>query len=83
VIAGITGDRFYDPVAMTDGFHVAALACAGLAASGGVLAWLTISDDALTAEPERHGRPPVAVPTDYSCSVAGPPWQPAHQPGSP
>jgi hypothetical protein len=32
-----------------------------------VRAWLTISDDALAAEPERRGEPPVAVPNDYSC----------------
>ncbi|HEX4671326.1 MAG TPA: DHA2 family efflux MFS transporter permease subunit [Solirubrobacteraceae bacterium] len=61
IVAGITGDRFYDAEAMTHGFHVAMLACAGLAAAGGVIAWLTISDTAL------------ATPTDYSCPVAGPP----------
>jgi EmrB/QacA subfamily drug resistance transporter len=77
LIAGITGDRFYDGAAMTHGFHIAALVCAGLAAAGGVLAWLTISDDVLTAEPARRGEPAVAVSTDYSCSVAGPPWRPA------
>jgi EmrB/QacA subfamily drug resistance transporter len=61
IVAGITGDRFYDAGAMTRGFHVAMLACAGLAAAGGVIAWLTISDTVL------------ATPTDYSCPVAGPP----------
>jgi hypothetical protein len=65
VIAGITGDRFYDPAAMTHGFHVAMLACTGLAAAGGAVAWLTISDQAL------------AAPTEYSCPVAGPPLRPA------
>ncbi len=77
VIAGITGNRFYDSAAMTHGFHIAMPTLAALAAAGGVLAWLTISDDALAAEPERRGEPPVAVPTDYSCSVAGPPWRSA------
>jgi hypothetical protein len=48
---------------MTPGFHVAMAAAAGLSAIGGVVAWLTISDDALRAEPERRKQPPVAVPT--------------------
>jgi EmrB/QacA subfamily drug resistance transporter len=60
LIAGLTGDKFYDPAAMTDGFHMAMVACAGLAAAGGVLAWLTISDDVLKTER-----------TDFSCAVAG------------
>src|SRR6266498_2498767 len=77
VIAGITGDRFYDSAAMTHGFHIAMPTLAALAAAGGVLAWLTIGNDALAAEPERRGEPPVAVPTDYSCSVADPPWRSA------
>ena len=34
LIAGLTGDKFYDPVAMTDGFRIAMVACAGLAAAG-------------------------------------------------
>jgi hypothetical protein len=60
---------------MTHGFHVATIASAALAAAGGVVAWLGISDDALAAEPERRGQPPVAVPTDHSCALAGPPPQ--------
>jgi EmrB/QacA subfamily drug resistance transporter len=75
VIAGITGARFYVSAAMTHGFHVAMLTCGVLAATGGVLAWLTISKDALTAGPERRGEPGVAVPAEYSCSIAGPPWR--------
>lgn len=78
LVAGITGDSFYDPAAMTDGFHIAMLTCAALAAAGGAVAWLTISNDALAAEPERRGQPPIAVPTHYTCAVAGPPWQPAN-----
>jgi hypothetical protein len=66
LIAGITGDRFYDGSAMTRGFHIAMLACAGVAAAGGVVAWLTISDDALAeTQPD----------SAHSCPVAGPPWQ--------
>jgi EmrB/QacA subfamily drug resistance transporter len=80
LIAGLTGDSFYDPAAMADGFHVAMLACAVLAAAGGILAWLTISDDVLEAEPKRRGEPPVTVSTDFSCGVAGPPLRPASEP---
>jgi hypothetical protein len=78
LVAGITGDSFFDPAAMTDGFHIAMLTCAALAAAGAAVAWLTISNDALAAEPERRGQPPIAVPTHYACAVSGPPWQPAN-----
>ena len=77
VIGGITGQKFYDPEAMTDGFHIAMVVSAVLAAAGGVIAWFTISDDVLASEPERRGEPPVAVRAEYSCSVAGPPWRSA------
>jgi len=77
LIAGITGQNFYDPSAMTDGFHIAMFACAALAAVGGVIAWLTISADVLAAEPKRRGRPPTTVPAEFSCSVAGPPLRSA------
>jgi hypothetical protein len=73
LVAGITGDRFYEPAAMTDGFHMAMFACAGLAAAGEIVAWFTISDDALQADPLLLGAKPVPVSTHYSCPVAGPP----------
>ena len=72
LIAGLTGDKFYDPAAMTDGFHMAMVACAGLAVAGGVLAWLTISADVLESEPEVTAR----LSTDQSCGVTGTPLQP-------
>ncbi len=73
LIAGLEGHRFYDPASMTDGFRVAMIACAALAGIGGALAWLTISDDALRAEPEHRGEPPVEMSRDYSCGVTEPP----------
>ena len=73
LIAGLTGEAFYDPAEMADGFAIAMIACAGLAALGGLLAWLTISDDVLHAEPKRRGELPHRVSTDFSCSVAGTP----------
>jgi MFS family permease len=74
LVAGLTGRAFYDPAKMTDGFHVAMLVAAGLAAAGGVVAWLTISNDALKSKPEEGDQAPAAAPrTGYSCSLAGPP----------
>ena len=75
LIAGLTGDKFYDPAAMTDGFRMAMFACAGLSILGGILAWLTISSDVLEAEPEA----PREVLTDFSCAVAGTPLRPERE----
>ena len=72
VIAGLTGDAFYDPASMTDGFRIAMLSCGGLAAAGGVIAWFTISSDVLHAEPEPGGARPTEVLHDVSCGAPGP-----------
>lgn len=52
LIAGLTGSSFYDPTAMTHGFHVAMLVCAVLAAAGGVLAWVAIDNTVLASRPD-------------------------------
>lgn len=69
-IAGLSGDAFYDPAQMTGGFHVAMVACAVLAALGGVLAWFTISSEVLHAE-EEPGAAAARLTEEYSCPVAG------------
>jgi EmrB/QacA subfamily drug resistance transporter len=79
LVGGITGDLFYSPSAMTHGFHVAMAACAGLAVVGGILAWLTISDEVLHTEPEPAGGTPVQIGSDYSCPVAGTALRPARE----
>ncbi len=79
IVAGLTGDDFYDPAKMTDGFHVAMLVCAGLAALGGALAWLTISPQVLNAEPEPGGGTPERLAEDFSCGVGGPPLRPGRE----
>ena len=79
LVAGLTGDAFYNPAAMTDGFHMAMLVCAGLAAAGGVLAWATISNDVLHAEPEPQGGTPERLADDYMCPVSGAPLRPARE----
>ncbi|HET7719901.1 MAG TPA: MFS transporter [Acidimicrobiales bacterium] len=65
-VAGITGDRFYDPGAMADGFRIAMVVCAALAGAGGLIAWASI----------RRPRPAPAE-THFSCAVAGTPLRPS------
>jgi len=79
VLAGITGDSFYDPEKMTDGFHMGMLICAGLAAAGGVLAWLTITATVLHTEAEPGGDTPERLAEDFSCGVNGPPLRPGRE----
>lgn len=75
LIAGLTGDAFYDPDAMTEGFRTAMVVCASLAAFGGVFAFLTIRADVLVDRPSVDGETPAgAEPAhEYSCGVTGPP----------
>jgi hypothetical protein len=65
LVGGLTGDAFYDPAAMTDGFHVAMVVTAALAALGGAIAWLTIDPHVLRPQPER-------LP-EYECPICGTP----------
>src|SRR5215211_295993 len=79
LIAGLTGDAFYDPASLTDGFRMAMIACAALSAAGGILAWLTISSDVLHAEPEPGGAPPTEVLGEFSCGAPGPLLRPGRE----
>jgi EmrB/QacA subfamily drug resistance transporter len=79
VLAGITGEGFYDPAEMTDGFHMAAVACAALAALGGLIAWLTIEGGVLHPEAEPGGDTPERLAEDYSCAIAGTPLRPGRE----
>jgi EmrB/QacA subfamily drug resistance transporter len=79
LVAGLTGEKFYEPAAMTHGFHVAMLACAALALVGGLLAWVTISSDVLVSRAHAEGADPTAVLDDVVCSVAGAPLRPARE----
>ncbi len=74
LLAGLTGDAFYDPSAMTDGFRTAMMVCAGLSAAGGALAWLTIKDDVLADDPAA-----AEACGDRSCGVSGTPLFPAER----
>jgi EmrB/QacA subfamily drug resistance transporter len=77
LVAGLTGDSFYQPSSMTHGFHVAMVACAVLAALGGLLAWLTISSEVLHAEPSAPGGSEDPVCASFSCDVTGAPIRPS------
>ncbi|UDY34308.1 MFS transporter [Dermatobacter hominis] len=68
-LTGLTGDDFYVPSAMTDGFRQSMVICAALSAAGGVLAWLTIRDRRAAPTPE-----PVE---GFCCPVAAPPLRQA------
>ena len=69
LIGGLTGDAFYDPAAMTAGFHTAMVAAAALAALGGLVAWLTI-DPAVLEDP---GESVARLSVDHECAVSGTP----------
>ncbi|MCB0875301.1 MAG: DHA2 family efflux MFS transporter permease subunit [Solirubrobacterales bacterium] len=74
LIAGLTDDSFYDPAAMTEGFHTAMYVTAALSALGGLIAWATISSDVLAADESAE------QPTgEFSCDFNGPPVYPSHR----
>jgi EmrB/QacA subfamily drug resistance transporter len=79
IVAGLTGEGFYDPVKMADGFQMAMVACAALAAAGGVLAWLTISAEVLHVEAEPTGDTPERLAEDFNCGVGAPPLRPGRE----
>jgi EmrB/QacA subfamily drug resistance transporter len=78
-VAGLSGEGFYDPAKMTDGFHMGMAVCAVLAAIGGVLAWFTISSTVLHAVPEPSGDTPERLAEDFSCGVGAPPLRPGRE----
>jgi ABC-type Fe3+ transport system permease subunit len=78
--AGLTADAYRDPTALTRSFHTAMIITACVAATGGLIAWLTIRSDVLDRRPARHhtgcpvGGPPVV---DVPASAAAPQPEPA------
>ncbi|HEU4599112.1 MAG TPA: MFS transporter, partial [Solirubrobacterales bacterium] len=79
VAVGLTGKDFYDPAKMTDGFHMAMVICAGLAALGGALAWLTIAAGVLHPEAEPGGDTPERLAEDFTCGFEAPPLRPGRE----
>ena len=79
-LAGLTGEKFYVPAAMTRGFHVAMLACAFLAVIGSVVAWLAIDNNVLDVPgPHDVAEGPNGAAA-YSCGVCAPPLRPSGEP---
>jgi MFS family permease len=82
-LAGITGDIYQHPAALTSGFHKAVLIAAVVAALGGVLAAATIRNPARKAGAEPSE--PEAV-TGLHCALDAPPLRPdgySPSPGEP
>jgi EmrB/QacA subfamily drug resistance transporter len=79
LIAGLSGADYESPPAITDGFHVAMLACSVLSFAGAALAWATISDDVLQTAPASDGDIPDRAATDFNCAIAGTPLRPARE----
>jgi EmrB/QacA subfamily drug resistance transporter len=68
---GLTGSAYADPGVFNDGFHTAMGIAAVLLATGAVLTFFTVRDDAL--------RPEQAIATpecDFNCPVGAPPLEP-------
>jgi EmrB/QacA subfamily drug resistance transporter len=66
VIVGLGGTDFQRPAALADGFRTSMLVCASLAATGALLAFLTIRNDVVTAPHDCRthcavGAPPLAA----------------------
>jgi EmrB/QacA subfamily drug resistance transporter len=77
VIAGLTGDKFYEPSHMTHGFHVGMIACAVLSFLGAIVAWTTISSEVLHDDEEGESDEPEKC---FSCGVGAPTMRPPREP---
>jgi EmrB/QacA subfamily drug resistance transporter len=77
-LAGITGDVYLHPAALTSGFHTAVLIAAAVAAAGGVLAAATIRN------PSRGPVGPGAEPVGgLHCALDAPPLRPEPETADP
>ena len=79
--AGLTGDSFYDPEAMTSGFHTAMRLTAIASVLGGILAWFTI--DAKVLDQGEPGREPEPSTGEFQCPINGPPVRPQRREEAP
>lgn len=83
LVAGITGDNFYDPEILTDGFHTAMIVCAIAAAAGGAIAWFTIQANVLDTDDDGDGEPDPKEKPTRMCPVSGPPLSPGREVAEP
>lgn len=77
LIAGLSGDAFFDPAAMDDGFKIAMVVTAGLSVLGGIVAFFMIESDVLEEDDDDCSR----AATDRNCGVAGTPLRPGRHVG--
>ena len=78
LVAGLSGPDFFDPAAMAEGFGIAMVATAALAASGALLAWFTIDAQVLETAPVTPDEPRIRARSDRHCAVAGTPLGSRH-----
>ena len=73
--AGLSGSAFEDPARMAAGFPVAMAVAAGASFAAALLAWTTISNDALSRSGTSTGPGPKELPRSLTrhCPVAGTP----------
>ncbi len=81
LIAGLSGDAFYDPEAMDDGFKIAMVVTAALSLAGrGLIAFLMIDSEVLE-EDARTSTTATAPRRIRNCGVAGTPLRPGRHVG--
>ena len=72
-LAGITGDAYLHPAALTRGFHIAVLIAAAVAAGGGILAAATISNRARLPRSQASAPADDKVLNCLHCALDAPP----------
>jgi hypothetical protein len=77
--AGLSGSAFQDPARMAAGFPVAMTVAAGASFAAALLAWTTISNDALSRSGPDSQQGPKELPGSLPprCPVAGTPLAPS------
>ena len=55
-LVGLAGEEYRDPAALTDGYHLALLLCAGMLVVGGVVSWFGLHE---VGRLQETGRPPI------------------------
>ncbi len=75
LVAGLSGDAFYDAEAMADGFKIAMVVTAALSLAGGLVAFLMIDSEVLERGDDSEHTCDRAA-TDPNCGVAGTPLRP-------
>ena len=81
LIAGLSGEAFFDPVSMDDGFKIAMVVTAALSLLGGLIAFLMIDSKVLEKDDEEGSDDCNRAATDRNCGVAGTPLRPGRHVG--